>query len=224
METTGLQLTDDFLLKLVHDCRSFVRRSLAGVQLIERSIAEGLDGSVRQRFGQVIAANKELDQFLGRLSDFANAAQPRSGRPLPLPAIVQSAILQFPGQAVEVSSPIPDIAGEANFSQEMIRVFVELIDNALKFSRNGPVTIQIVAGEDEFRVNICDSGVGLPASEEEHVFDLLNKLHSYDEYAGFGLGLPICRRLANSMGASVRLSANASGPGATATVQIPQLH
>ena len=215
------ELTDDFLLTLSHDLGAFVRKSIAGLQLIERSMGGALEISLRQRFEQVVSANKQLEQFLGRLSDYANAGHPSGGRPLPLPVVLQAAISQFPAKDISIKQPVPDSLEEARFPIEIVKVFSELIDNALKFSRNAPVSIEIAISENGFQVDIADSGIGLAATEEDQVFQLLNKLHSRDEYPGFGMGLPICRRLANSIGARVRLTAKAPGPGAVATVDLP---
>jgi signal transduction histidine kinase len=219
IEGVSSPLTDDFLLTLVHDFRAHVRKSLAGIQIIERSIGKELKIDLQQRFEQVIAANREMDKFLARLSDYACAASPRKGRALPLSAVVQAAVLQFPAESIKVVAR-PGGQTEVTVHPETIRLFSELMDNALKFSRNGPVRVEIGGqGEDAAEVKISDAGIGIPPGEVEHVFDLLVRLRSNDEYPGFGLGLPICRRVADFVGAEVKLAANPAG-GTIATVTI----
>lgn len=219
MDTVRSPLTDDFLLTLVHDLRAYVRKSLSGVQLIERSFSEALETPVQQRFDWVITANKDLEKFLSRLSDYAGAASPRKGRPLPLCAAIQSAALQFPLQAIDLSQ-IETAETSITVPQEFIRLFAELIDNALKFSKNGPVEIELnIQGPQSTQVLVRDSGIGVRPGEEERVFELLVRLNSNDDFPGFGLGLPICRKLADVMGAEVGLAANPSG-GTIATVTI----
>jgi signal transduction histidine kinase len=220
MHNTASTLADDFLLALVHDLRTYVRKSLAGSQLIERSLGDGAEAVVLQRFEQVINANKELDAFLSRLSDYASAGHPSKGRPLPLGTVVESTVLHFPAGSITVF-PMPDLAADIIVPQNVGRVFHELIDNALKFSKNGPVSIEI---RPEFNKTACvaisDEGIGIAPGAEEHVFELLARLQSRDDYPGFGLGLPICRRIAQSAGANVSLAPNPTG-GTRALVTFP---
>ena len=218
MDTGPSSLTDDFLQTLVHDLRAYVRKSLAGVQLIERSLGESLEFSARQRFDLVIGANKDLEKFLSRLSDYAGAASLRKGRPLPLFAAIQSAALQFPQQTIDLTQ-VENVPTAITVPQEAVRLFAELIDNALKFSNNGH------GGDPSQPRRWLDSGgdsgfgTGIRPGEEERVFELLVRLHSNDEYPGFGLGLPICRRIAHLMDAHVGIAANPAG-GTIATVTI----
>ncbi len=219
MDTEPSPLTDDFLLTLVHDLRAYVRKSLSGVQLIERSFTDGLELPVQQRFDLVISANKDLEKFLSRLSDYAGAASLRKGRPLPLGAAIQSAALQFAVPSIDVSQ-IENNETSITVPQETVRLFTELIDNALKFSKGGTVEIELSDQDPQSaQVMIRDSGIGIRPGEEEHVFELLVRLNSNDDYPGFGLGLPICRKIADAIGAEVDLSANPSG-GTVATVKI----
>ena len=210
--------TDDFLLTLVHDLRAYVRTSLAGVQLIERSLGEGVESAVRQRFESVIGANKEMDRFLSRLSDYAGSASLRKGRTLPLVAAIQSAALQFPPRTIDLTQ-VESVETATMVPQEAIRLFAELIDNAFKFSNNGPVKIHLSEEVGSTQVTIQDSGIGIRLGEEERVFGLLVRLHSNDDYQGFGLGLPICRRIAHLMDAHVGIAGNPTG-GTIATVTI----
>jgi signal transduction histidine kinase len=217
------QLNDDFLLTLVHDVRAYVRKSLAGMQIIERSIGSDLEAGVRERFDQVIGANRDLDKFLARISDYAGAASPGKGKPVPLLAALQTAASQFPGKAIQLL-PMPEGGTRITVRPEMVRSFAELMDNALKFSSHQPVSVgfEMLSG-DSIAVKIRDRGVGVPDEHRERVFDLFIRLHSKDEYPGFGLGLPICRRLADVAGADVKLRRHPDG-GTMAMVTIPNTH
>jgi len=219
MDAIPSPLTDDFLLTLAHDLRSHVRRSLTGVQLAARSIGPLLNAESRPRFDQAIEANRDLERFLARLADYANAAHSSGGRALPLSAVIQAALLQFPSHSFKLAD-FPAAAEQFRVPPEIVRTLVELIDNALKFSRNAPVSILMEETDDTLSVVVCDSGVGIPAADQERVFDLLLRLHSRDEFPGFGLGLPICRRTAALAGALVSLAPNPPG-GTRATVAIP---
>jgi len=222
MDEIPSPLTDDFLLTLVHDLRAHVRRSLTSVQLAARSAGPLLDAESRPRFDQAIEANRDLEKFLARLADYAGAAHASGGRPLPLSVVVQAALLQFPSHSFELGA-FPMAAQQIMVPPEIVRTLIELIDNALKFSHNAPVSILMEETADTVCVVVCDSGVGIPLEHQDRVFDLLFRLHSRDEFPGFGLGLPICRRTAGLAGARVGVAPGPGG-GTRATLFIPTTH
>ncbi|MEA1895738.1 MAG: sensor histidine kinase [Euryarchaeota archaeon] len=98
----------------------------------------------------------------------------------------------------------------------LVQVFVNLIGNALKFTENGEIRIQVhmVAGRPEIRVS--DTGIGIPPDELDGIFD---KFHQVDsgltrEAGGTGLGLAICRGIIEGHGGSIRAESEV-GRGST---------
>jgi signal transduction histidine kinase len=107
-------------------------------------------------------------------------------------------------------------------------VFVNLVDNAVKFSPEGS-TIHLLAGpqalgessEEEgfslmqpsrrtIEVSVIDSGIGIPEEERERIFDAFYQVDSSStrEHEGTGLGLSIVKRLVDAHGGTVRVTAN----------------
>lgn len=213
-------LDDDLLLAIVHDCRTYLRRSLTGAQMLERQAGENLPSSARQLLSNVVSANRDMEQFLGRISDYANAAQPGSGRPIPLGAALQMAVQQFP--SADVSLPNETAGAGQPVPRDFVRLFTELIDNGLKFSSGGIVTIRWGDANPPAAavVEIVDRGIGIETGEEERVFKPLARLHSREAYPGFGLGLAICRLIGNAAGAGIALTANPAG-GTIVQVTLP---
>ena len=68
-------------------------------------------------------------------------------------------------------------------------------------------------------IAIEDTGRGIPAEEAEHIFERFVKLDSFKE--GMGLGLTICRSMANRLGGDVKLDTSYAGPGARFEVSLP---
>jgi signal transduction histidine kinase len=98
----------------------------------------------------------------------------------------------------------------------LVQVFVNLIGNALKFTEEGEIRIQVrmVAGHPEIRVS--DTGIGIPPDELGRIFD---KFHQVDsgltrEVGGSGLGLAICRGIIEGHGGSIRAESEV-GRGST---------
>ncbi|MEM7201948.1 MAG: GAF domain-containing sensor histidine kinase [Planctomycetota bacterium] len=104
-------------------------------------------------------------------------------------------------------------------------IFRNLISNAIKYRSERSLRIEIgciVDGDnDEWEFTVRDNGIGIPAEDQDRVFDLLVRLHSNDRIPGSGMGLPICRRILRKCGGSVRLE-SAPGYGTVAAFRIPK--
>ena len=79
-----------------------------------------------------------------------------------------------------------------------------LIDNAAKNTEKGFITLKADKTDDQYiELIVEDTGCGIPLNEAEHIFERFVKLDSFKE--GIGLGLPMCRTLAEKLGGSIRL-------------------
>src|SRR5436309_122963 len=99
-----------------------------------------------------------------------------------------------------------------------------LLDNAFKFSVPGtPVRIAVAAREDVTTATVDDGGPGIPETERARVFDPFYRgAEARASRAGFGLGLPILRRVARSHGGDVAVSASPQG-GARFELMLPRV-
>lgn len=92
------------------------------------------------------------------------------------------------------------------------RVVTNLVDNAIKFTDRGGVTLGLAAGEDAVTVRVCDTGPGVAPETAARLFDeFYQAAGATAGGAGYGMGLAICRLLARQLGGDVRLTA--TGPG-----------
>jgi signal transduction histidine kinase len=91
--------------------------------------------------------------------------------------------------------------------QKLDRVITNLVDNAIKFTETGGVTIDVDRAEELVLVRVCDTGVGVPQQSMPYVFDEFYQADDPEvgRRQGFGMGLAICRLLARQLGGDVRL-------------------
>ena len=83
------------------------------------------------------------------------------------------------------------------------RVINLLLDNAIKYTQEGSITLKTCADDQQLTFIIEDTGVGIPDKDAETIFERFVKLDDFKE--GLGLGLPLCRMIVNKLGGSVSL-------------------
>ena len=102
------------------------------------------------------------------------------------------------------------------------RALLNLLSNALKFTpRGGRVTVRVHVTRQRVYLSVSDTGCGIASEKLEHVFDRFLAVDAMDpEPHGMGLGLAICRRIAQGHGGSIVAEA-VEGEGATFTIALP---
>ena len=103
------------------------------------------------------------------------------------------------------------------------QVVANLLANALKFTAAGQVSLKIGrAGQDRYRIIVADTGIGIPADQQEAIFESFRQADTSTtrQFGGTGLGLSICRNLARAMGGDVTMT-SIEGEGAVFTVDLP---
>ena len=102
--------------------------------------------------------------------------------------------------AIFITKKLPDIEGAPILIHQL---FYNLIQNALKFSKPDQpprVTVKSKLIKDNdidfIKITIKDNGIGLDQIYADRIFNAFERLHSKDEYEGTGLGLSLCRKIA----------------------------
>jgi len=105
------------------------------------------------------------------------------------------------------------------------QVFVNLLGNALKYSRlQNPARIEICEGESsskEWIVFVRDNGVGFDSSKKDKLFGAFQRLHTVQEFEGTGIGLVNVKRIVLRHGGKVWADSR-PGNGATFYVSFPK--
>ena len=106
------------------------------------------------------------------------------------------------------------------------QVLLNLLVNAVKFTDRGAVSLTVHASDSEehtLRIEIADTGLGIPEDELESIFDAYTTLatsKSSDPGTGTGLGLDIARRTITAMGGDIGV-ASSPGVGSTFRIELP---
>jgi PAS domain S-box-containing protein len=101
------------------------------------------------------------------------------------------------------------------------QILTNLVGNAVKFTSAGHILIELTASDNGFRLQVSDTGIGIPADRQAALFEPFTQADSSTsrKFGGTGLGLAICKRLADAMGGSIALESR-PGAGTTFTVAL----
>ncbi|MDD9951782.1 MAG: ATP-binding protein [Zetaproteobacteria bacterium] len=106
----------------------------------------------------------------------------------------------------------------------VLRIFQNLLSNALKFHHADTSPIIHISGEEQkerWMFTVKDNGIGINPEYFDKVFTIFQRLHSREEYEGTGVGLAICQRILERLGGSISLESEV-GQGAQFKFEIPK--
>ena len=101
------------------------------------------------------------------------------------------------------------------------RALTHLLDNALKFTSDGSVTLNVTVDMEKMQASYAveDTGSGIEAADAERIFEPYVKLNQY--FDGLGIGLTVARNIARRLGGDVVLDSTFAGPGSRFVLILP---
>lgn len=157
-----------------------------------------------------------MDRFIDDLLNYARLGRKSvTLRTMPLGLVIAqvrdvlAARIQEKGATITAADDLPDIAGEQTL---LLQIFSNLFDNALTYCPEARAPeIEITWKRDGRHAVVCvaDNGIGIPAEQQEHIFEMFTRLCSEDEYPGTGIGLAIVKKAVEMQGGSVRIESAA---------------
>jgi signal transduction histidine kinase len=128
-------------------------------------------------------------------------------------------------KGIELTMHVPDPNLRITTDIDRARqILINLAGNAVKFTDKGGVHIAVAAGDEDFRISVTDSGIGIPAAQQKILFKPFAQVDTglTRRHGGTGLGLYISAQLAKLLGGQIELKSQA-GQGATFTLVLPRV-
>lgn len=91
----------------------------------------------------------------------------------------------------------------------ILQVLSKLLDNAVKFTTEGNITLNLDKEEEKLHISVVDTGPGIPADKREYVFERFSKLDNFAQ--GTGLGLTVARMVAERLNGTLTLDTEYNG-------------
>ncbi|CRI63704.1 putative PAS/PAC sensor hybrid histidine kinase [Thiocapsa sp. KS1] len=223
---TANQAKSAFLANMSHEIRTPLNAIVGLTYLLRARIA---DAEQRDRLEKIVGASGHLLRLINEVLDLSKIESGKmilESAPFDLGALLRdSAALmderaRVRGLALAIEpDPLlqrePIVIGDAT---RLRQILLNYVGNAIKFTEHGLIRMRarvIETGEEDIllRLEVEDSGIGIPAEDQERLFRAFEQLDTSTtrRYGGTGLGLAINRRLAELMGGAVGVE---SRPGA----------
>src|SRR3989337_489363 len=139
-----------------------------------------------------------------------------------LPHVTSSLPSLAEAQALTMVFDIPDGLSLIGDGDDLIRLFVNLLDNAIKYTERGGVTISADQNKDfSINVTIADTGIGIPADSLPYIFNRFYRVDRARATSGAGLGLALASEIARAHGGKIEVASEV-GKGTRLTVILPK--
>jgi len=224
------QYKSEFLANMSHELRTPLNSSL----ILSQILADNKPGTLtaeQVRYAQTIhASNNDL---LALINDILDLSKIEAGHMEVRPQTVAMSALVDPlrrlfepvarekGLLFEVRIAEDAPASLVTDSQRLTQVLRNLLSNAFKFTARGEVVMEVAQNGGHVSFAVRDSGIGIPAEQQEVIFEAFRQADGSTsrEYGGTGLGLSISRQLARLLGGEIRVQ-SAVGLGSTFTLDV----
>ena len=207
----------DFAYIVSHDLSGPVRSMVGFSQILMEKAGAITDEEDRLHLELIIESGQKLNEMIQGLLAFSRLNTVPHG-PVPVDLEITVARCNMELQPVidatkaRLTYPtMPEVMADAN---RMFTLFYTVIDNAIKFHRDGltpDVRISISDFPDCWCFNIADNGIGIDKIFYDDVFRPLRKLHTDEVYPGAGMGLTLARKIVVQDGGNMWLEPSDMG-------------
>ena len=191
--------------------------------LMEEDIPPSAKGNVDALYHQSEKLRFLIDSLV-KLSRLENGILSLSPQSAALQPLLRGVAEQYAAKAAEkgLSLQLQDTDASAIFDMKWTaEVLANMVDNAIKYTEHGTITISAGSYELFARIDISDTGPGIPESERSKIFTRFYRSKKAGEQEGVGIGLYLARQIISCEGGYIKVS-SIPGKGSTFSVFLPR--
>ncbi len=221
----------NFLYNISHEVSNPLQSIQTNLDNMSECPPENREGI--NRYYEIISSDiKRLAEFTERLRTLSRLESPNRKiirEPVNLRGVIETVLMQQYDYAIERRVNLqyqgPDQLKRIVANRvDMEQVFTNLIDNSIKYSKDngGVVIIHIEENNDSFLIRVIDDGIGIPAEDLPHIFDVAYRSPEtfVSRRKGTGLGLSIVKQIIEQYGGSISAKSDVD-KGTTITFELP---
>jgi signal transduction histidine kinase len=219
---------ESFAYAVSHDLREPLRVVMNYLTLLEKSVAAGLESDSAGYIKYGTEAVQRMDRMIADLLRYSRIQrQAAEFEELDMKDVLRLATMNLSARIEQTGAEIiigelPRLRGD---KLQIIRVFQNLIGNALKFTAPGVKPVITVGGktiDDGVLFSVADNGIGIDEKDRSRLFIPFQRLNAEDGYEGTGIGLALCRKIIERHGGKIWVESG-DGGGSVFYFSIPVL-
>ena len=220
------RLKSVFLANMSHEIRTPLTSILGFADVLD----EEIEGEARRVVEMIRESGHRLKETLTSVLELARLereAADVSAERCDLVGRVQETLdlmqPQIEGNGLDLQVQVPSTAVHLQADPRVLhRVLTNLVANAIKFTEEGTIRVEVARTDDEAVLKVSDTGIGISEDFLDHIFDEFRQESEglTRAHEGSGLGLTITQRLVELMGGSIEAEST-KGEGSTFTVRLP---
>lgn len=225
----NLQTEKDAIKTLVADISHQTKTPLSNILLYAQLLSEQ---QLPEEGGRCVAAlESQAEKLQSLIEALVKTSRLESGilalhpQPNALAPMLKDAVAQFQPKAAEksITLELTESEGEGVFDPKWTAEAVcNLLDNAIKYTPSGgSVTVRAFSYDLFCRIDVTDTGMGIPEEEQSKVFGRFYRCAANQQAQGVGIGLHLVRQIAQGQGGYVKVSSQL-GKGSTFSLFLPK--
>lgn len=221
------RLKEDFVSAAAHDLKTPLTTLLGQAQILE--LRFGRDPALAQHQPAIARIAREARRLSALVEDLLDASRIEEGKlevrrePTDLAVVLRHVAERSRPQRERIVVDAGEHLTGSYDRRRIEQLVANLVENGLKYSaEDSPVEVRAWRDDGRIHITVRDHGIGIPASDLPHIFDRFKRASNVDarSYAGIGLGLYICRGIAEEHGGRIWVE-SAVGQGSTFHVTLP---
>lgn len=219
---------EQFAYAASHDMRQPLRMVSSYLQLLELELKPVLTEDARQNLDFAVEGAQRLDRMLTALLEYSRIGRGQAEMKAIDSRAVLNEALRYLEHDIAEAQAVVSVEGEwpkiEASHDEMVRLFQNLIGNAVKYrapGRSPAVRVRAESGAGVRRFSIRDNGVGFAPEQEHRLFKVFERLHARDDYPGTGIGLALCRKIVEHHGGQIWASSPGEDQGSEFGFELP---
>ncbi|MGE5683052.1 MAG: sensor histidine kinase [Bacillota bacterium] len=210
-----------------HDLQEPLRMISNFAQLLSRQYKNKLGADADEYINFIINGTRMMQNLVSDLLKFSRiSTKAKTFEKTDLNTILETALNNLSINIKETNAQImkTDLPIVSCDKTQILQLFQNLISNAIKFTkgRTPEIKINCKKEKDDWVFSISDNGVGIEQEYYERIFVIFQRLHTRDEYEGTGIGLAICRKIAEGHNGRIWVR-SVPGEGSTFYFTLPAL-